>query len=386
MSPTVAIVLVTGIALGLLMRATISMRWGSPVPLGLPLLIAVADVGSPIHVVLVFIVATFVIFITPSQEKLKTVMWFVARCALATAISALWWAFGDQTATPHLTLLQSIHALNIAAAVFIVDLMQEKIRFHGIDWSVVRKLGATYVSVFLSELLLALAIRAHDFNLAVLPAIIAAVLWYGSKTLAKNQKTVAEATATMGTFPELTKFSPVGHSQRMVLLVRAIGKQAGFGPTHLEFLARGAAVARIGYIAFPDVDAIQEGYEIPTREEVAIHADHILSNAKFLSDTAGLVDGFLREKSESLTLDEAVLRIAANFDDLTAGITGDDHEIIKFGLARIRELANSRNETKAIRYLEDAFESTPHLLDDLRQAGQMREDIRAEIETRMAGR
>ncbi len=380
---------IAGIALALLMRAIVHIGWGTPLPLGLPLLITIAEVAHPKQAAVAFITAALILGAISAIKHYRrgTFRWTSARMLAACLAATPYWVANTHASKTKLTIAEAASIFLITAAVFMVELLHERQLNKRLDRGIVWKAGMTYITAYLSALLLSLAWRASDINLAMIPVIVAAVLWYGSKSVADNQRTVLEATATMATFPELTTFAPQGQSQRLAMLARKMGERAKLGPTRIDRISRAAMVARIGYIAYPDVNSIHEGYAIPTRDDLVRHTHEILDEANFLKDVTPIVDEFLGESNENETLECAIIRVVVNFDDLMAeSYEEHDQEDITTALHRTEDLCTNKVERHALQLLHDVISEESGLIDQLASAGDLREEIRREIEARMEGR
>lgn len=318
----------------------IDVPWGGTLPAALGVYV-VAAVLTPLHIGIPGIVVSLGVIAACHPRQFTT---FSGRLAYSTlvldasvAIAAgtllhRWDAFGDME-RGHANGSLIIFVGLVGAALSVVDYF---VRFRPLPPTKYsfKHVVQMYAALVCEAAFVVLGWQLHNWLAVCTGLVMCAMTWYFCRNYRVASATHEQSVMAVGLLPEVAGFSPIGHAERSGVYAERLAERLGFGPIERERIRTAARVMRIGYVHFPEPEAIADGMAVPTRDELVSATDRVLSQAPFLAEIEPLVRAALINDDPDVTLEVAILRVVSSFDDFVS----DDEEHAPLAAMRMLEL------------------------------------------------
>lgn len=347
------------IAIGLLVP--VRVPWGGNVSMSAAAVIAAAalldhaDAAGAVGVAIV-VGAAVLGGRQPAQATVSTLARAVAGGAAAIGGAVAIDALVDGT-VPMLAL-----ALGAAAGVIAGDLVAVQLSPDVDQRPDLRSALPVYLTLGCAGVLIAVAVDRVGVAMAAVAAFPLLITRFSFDRHAGATDTLDQTVQALGLVPELAGQAPLGHSERSALYATALARELGFDRARAMRAVTATRLHHIGAVPF-DGDRT----EALTPTVVAAHGARILRDAKLPVEIADLLESAAADAldAEAPTLDAAVVRIAATFDDLV----GDDTAAADRGLALVSGAARDPHSRRVAAALLELVATDAGLVRDAIAAG-----------------
>jgi hypothetical protein len=216
-----------------------------------------------------------------------------------------------------------------------------------------------YAALVCEAAFVVLGWQMHNWLAFSTGLIMGAVTWYFCRNYRVASSTREQSVMAVGLLPEVAGFSSVGHAERCGVYADALAEKLGFGPVERDRIRTAARVMRVGYVQFPEAEAIADGMAVPTHDDLLSATDRVLSQASFLQEVEPLIKEALVYEDNDVSLAGAVLRIVASFDDFVI----DDSQNASLAAMRLLEQFLSGPSRRAALSFAALIAERPELVD-----------------------
>lgn len=307
--------LAAGIVVGELL--VLRLEDGSAVPLSFAVMIVLAASFEPNQYVITVLAAELTVFVLCAGARDRfTAEMLVARVAVAAATLGAYRGMqqlldGRETVVATLTTLGAVALAQLA-----VDLVARAVLRLGHSWTPRGRLA--WLAVASSGMLMAIGLRGVDGRgdvgiwgpLLFSTPLLAA--WYAFERLDAATRAYRQTIESLAMAPEFGGLVIPGHAQRVASLVVRLGEELGLPRKEIEDLEMAALLHHLGQVTLDDPEVSGR----PDPQEVAGVTGRMLREIRPLAAAGDIVSGEADEPRRRLSVQ--VLRVASDFDDLTA--------------------------------------------------------------------
>lgn len=148
--------------------------------------------------------------------------------------------------------------------------------------------------------------------------------WYAFERLHSATRAYDQTIEALAMAPEFGRLVPPGHSERVAVLSVAMASELGVSPTDTADLKMAALLHHLGQVTLDEPDDSTRG---PAPSEVAAVTSAMLREIKPLAGAGDIVGGDTAEPRRRVAVQ--VLRVASDYDDLTARDSNDSADAIE---------------------------------------------------------
>jgi hypothetical protein len=221
-----------------------------------------------------------------------------------------------------------------------------------------------HLTIACAGVLIAVAVDGVGVAMAAVAAFPLLITRFSFDRYAGATDTLDQTVQALGLVPELAGLAPLGHSERSAIYAAAMARELGFDRARATRVVTATRLHHIGAVPFDPDDAHADDM---TPGAVAEQGARILREAKLPLDIADLLESAGADALDTVapTLDAAVVRIAATFDELV----GDDVDAADRGLALVSGAARDPHSRRAAAALLELVATESALVADAVAAG-----------------
>lgn len=315
----VAVALV--VALGMLLP--VRVPWGGSVPMGGAAVIAVAALlsqGDATATLAVALVVGGVVLICRSPRATATIE--IARFGASMAGALL------TTAELRVLVSGSVPTLAAAAAASVGlvagDLAVIRLTRTRDNRIELPSALSVHLTIMCAGTLIAVAVAGVGVAMAAVAAFPLLITRFSFERHAGATDTLEQTVQALGLVPELAGLVPLGHSERAARYAMALSDELGLERSARTRVVTATRLHHLGAVPVEDGEETED-VVVDRPNEVAAQGARILREAGFPADVADLLESANADTLDATapSLEAAIVRIAATFDEIVGGDTAD---------------------------------------------------------------
>jgi hypothetical protein len=220
-----------------------------------------------------------------------------------------------------------------------------------------------HLTLACAGILIAVAVDGVGVAMAAVAAFPLLITRFSFDRYAGATDTLDQTVQALGLVPELAGLAPLGHSERSAHYAVALSRELGFDRATTTRVVTATRLHHLGSVPMEDDDPINDVAPGAVAEQGA----RILREAGLPNEVADLLAAANADALDAMapTLEAAVVRIAATFDDLV----GDDVDAADRGLALVSGAARDPHSRRAAAALLELAATDGGLVRDAVAAG-----------------
>ena len=282
------------------------------------------DIGQPLVVLLVALLATFLVRQEPTTAEGRVALLaerLLEGLATVLVYAGLFEALGQPTERGGVLVAlagAAIAPLVVAEAARMIRERDVTMSFHGRSADLALVTSATLMGISDTGVDGSGGMGLWGPLVFTIPLLAA---WYSYEHLGEIRRTYDQTIRALGAAPELGGMVRVGHSERVATLAVSVGTELGFSRHELAQLETAALLHHLGQVCLDEPD---DG-RAPEPAAVASSGADILRSTPLLAPAGDIIASEsmpLHEKhgSRPSVLSGQVLKVASAFDELSEGI------------------------------------------------------------------
>lgn len=306
------------VALGMLLP--VRVPWGGSVPMGGSAVIAIAALlsqGDAIATLAVALVIGGVVLVCRSPRPTATIEILRFGASIAGALLT--------TAELRVLVAGSVPTL-AAAAVASVGLAAGDLAVVRLTRSRDNRIElpsalSVHLTIICAGTLIAVAVAGVGVAMAAVAAFPLLITRFSFERHAGATDTLEQTVQALGLVPELAGLVPLGHSERAARYAMALSDALGLERSARTRVVTATRLHHLGAVPVEDSEVIDGDRP----QEIAAQGARILREAGFPADVADLLESSNADTLDATapTLEAAIVRIAATFDEIVGGDAGD---------------------------------------------------------------